>query len=91
MFEPKTMQFLNVSELPDAPVFNRQEVLQELAHFVSQFNTQEEAARALEISRVFLWRILNNKKPPSTKVLEKLGFIREVRQAEFYFREKVAA
>ena len=87
MYLPRTNEFLDYSELPDAPLFTRRDVLQELKDFVSRFPTQEEAAAKLEISRVFLWRVINGHKPPSQKILEKLGFYKEVRQAEFYYRQ----
>lgn len=77
-------------EAQDSIVFNRSEVLRELSKFVQQFSTQEEAANELEISRVFLWRVLNGHKAPSTKILEKIGFVKEVRQAEFYFKHQAA-
>lgn len=78
-------KFLN-GTLPQGEVYTREHVVEELERYVQQFPTQEAAARHLDISRVFLWRVLNKRQPPSAKVLQKLGFVKEARQLEFYLR-----
>jgi hypothetical protein len=79
--------FLDFTELPAENPVNRDFILTELTNYVAKFPTQKDAADSLEISRVFLWRILHGEKAPSAKVLEKLGYFKETRQAEFYFKD----
>jgi DNA invertase Pin-like site-specific DNA recombinase len=79
------LKFIDEPETMDTNgALTRKEVISKLSQFVSGFETQQDAADELEISRVFLWRILNEKKPPSAKVLERLGFLKQVKQIEMY-------
>lgn len=52
-------------------------VLDELKQFVNKFPTRTEAAGALGIGRVFLWRILDRQIPPTDNILKHIGFERE--------------
>lgn len=54
--------------------YNAEEVLEELHRFCSKFRTKGEAADALGVNRVFLWRVEEGKSPPSERILTVLGF-----------------
>jgi predicted DNA-binding protein (UPF0251 family) len=80
------MLMMPITPANDEGEVSREDVLGELRMYCSRFTTQEEAAQSLGISRVFLWRVMNGKKPPSAKLLEKLGYFKTVVQQERYFR-----
>lgn len=55
-----------------------------LEAYINKFDSQAEAAESLNVSRVFLWKILNRKKTIPATMLEKLGFRKEVVRHNIY-------
>ena len=56
---------------------SEEDVVEAIRKHCDQFHTKQEAADSLEVSRVFLWKVLEGKVPPTTLMLEKLGYKRE--------------
>jgi hypothetical protein len=57
--------------------YTQEEVVAELQKFCDKFSTRGEAATALGVGRVFLWKVLNGATNPTESILDKLGFKRE--------------
>lgn len=66
---------------------NLEEVETVLRKYIETFQTQEEAAASLGVSRIFLWKVLNRKKPFPATMLEKLGYEREVERVNTYIKK----
>jgi len=54
--------------------FTQDQIINELKQYVSGFRTKGEAADALGINRVYLWRILEKQVPPSDAVIKQIGY-----------------
>ena len=52
-----------------------------------RFPTRQAAADSLDVSRVFLWKVLEGRVPPTNSMLEKLGYIGE-RKISYTYRKK---
>jgi hypothetical protein len=61
-------------------------VLDRLQEYVSKFRTKGDAAEALGVGRIFLWRVLEKKSPPTNAILEKIGFHVERKTVHVYTR-----
>ena len=64
------------------------EVMLKLKEFCNKFPTREEAATALGVSRVFLWKVLEGQANPTQPILAKIGFRRERIITYAYYRVK---
>lgn len=63
---------------------NREIVVQAINEFVGKYPSKADAADALGINRVYLWKMIKGDKPISENVLEKLGFQVEVQKVKTY-------
>lgn len=66
--------------------YDQHEVLDILKTHCDTFQTRQDAAEALGVNRVFLWRVLEGKTPPTIPMLEKIGFKRERKTTYVYTR-----
>jgi hypothetical protein len=57
--------------------YTQEEVVNKLKEYIAKFPTRGEAADALNVGRVFLWRVLEGKANPTPAILRELGFTRE--------------
>lgn len=57
-----------------AETYSIDHVVEELEDFIAGFPTIKAAAEELGVNRVFLWKVLNKERPPSERILAKLGY-----------------
>lgn len=58
------------------------EVMRRLRARVKEIGGESAAARAFQVSTVYLWQVLNGKRDPGPKILRALKLRREVRYVE---------
>lgn len=64
------------------------EVMDKLKEFCNKYPTREDAAKALNVSRVFLWKVLEGQANPTQPILARIGFKRERVISYTYYKVK---
>lgn len=71
--------------------FSIDQVIADLQAFVDTFPTKQEAADALGVGRLFLWRVLNKQRNPTDTILKNIGYRKEREIKYYYIKEKTNA
>jgi hypothetical protein len=64
-----------------------QDIIDIIKTHCDTFATRQAAADSLDVSRVFLWKVLEGHVPPTNPMLDKLGYVRE-RKITHTYRKK---
>lgn len=72
--------------IADATEYSHEQILEKLKEYCDRFPLRADAADALGVNRVFLWRVLEGKSPPTVPMLAKIGFKRE-RQVIYTYKQ----
>ena len=67
--------------------YDHKEVLDKLKEFCDRYPTRGDAAEALGVGRVFLWKVLEGQVIPTEAILEKIGFTRKRVITYKFFKE----
>lgn len=62
-------------------------VLEKLKEYCAKFPTKGAAALDLDVSRVYLWRILEGLVPPPETVLKRIGYARNRKITYYTYRK----
>ena len=66
--------------------YTQEHVINVLQGYVDKYPNRAEAAEALGVNRVFLWRVLKGTQQPSASMLEKIGYTKERKITYVYKR-----
>jgi DNA-binding phage protein len=66
-------------------LYNQEDVIAALNEFIAKYRTRGEAATALGVGRVFLWRVLKGESPPSDTILQHIGFKVERKEVTYVY------
>lgn len=67
---------------------NLEEVEAALQALLEQYPSKNDAAKALGVNRIFLWKMINRHRPISDTVLNAIGYERKVTRINRYFKRK---